>query len=130
MQYAVNSDDSIEIIHLSGNVDDADSQYVQVDAFPQMFYSIGDRIGPQDSVDWFTLTIGGTETLDHTSDNCNNQACPLYHKNESAALLASVPPIPIPGHDEIWWDFDGAYILFYFWLCRGCSTVITSNRCT
>lgn len=130
MQYSVVSDDSIEIIYISDDADDSDSQYVKVDAFPEIKYRIGERIDSKDSVDWFTLTIGGAETLDHTPDSCQNPNCELYQKPGRGRLLASVPPIPIPGHDEIWWEFDGAYMLFYFWLCDECNTIITSNRST
>ena len=130
MQYSVLSDEAIEIIYLSDEPDVPDSQYVRVDAFPEVNYSIGKQITPDDHIDWFTLTIGGSETLDHSPDSCKNPKCDLFNQSGQGQLLASVPPIPIAGYDEIWWEFDGAYMLFYFWLCNGCNTIITSNRST
>ena len=130
MQYEVVSDTEINIIYLSDpKPDDPDSAYVKVDAFPEINYMAQSPVDEND-LDWFTITIGGNATLDHESDRCENPNCPNYHTNTNTELIAAIPPIPIAGHDEIWWDFDGAYMIFYFWLCRGCNTIITCNRCT
>jgi hypothetical protein len=131
MQYAVVSDQEIRILYMSApEPDPADLAYVKVDAFPEVRYAVQPAIPKDKPLDWFTLTLGGTGTLDHKSDQCQNTDCPKYHSEPDADLIASIPPIPIPGHEDIWWDFEGAYMLFYFWLCRGCKTIMASNRST
>ena len=131
MQYSVVSNDEIHILHLSDpEPDPAEVAYVKVDAFPEIRFSAKPAIQNDDDIDWFTLTLGGTGTLDHQSDPCENESCPNYHKEPDVDLIASIPPKPIPGHEDIWWEFEGASMLFYFWLCRGCKTIIASNRST
>lgn len=131
MQYLIVSDEEIKIIYMSDPVPDPpDEAYVQVDAFPEIRYAAQRPISEDDAIDWFTLTLGGTGTLDHQSDQCENKDCPHYRANPEVDLIASIPPIRIPGHEDIWWEFEGAYMLFYFWMCRGCKAIITSNRST
>ncbi|MCC9604228.1 hypothetical protein LOC67_27050 [Stieleria sp. JC731] len=131
MQYSMVSNDEIHILHISdAEPDPPDEAYVRVDAFPEIRFSAQSAIENDDDIDWFTLTLGGTGTLGHRSDPCENASCPNYHKAPDVDLIASIPPKPIPGHEDIWWEFEGGYILFYFWLCRGCKTVIASNRST
>ena len=131
MQYAVDSDSEIRILHMSDpEPDPPDETYVKVDSFPEIRYAAQSPISKDDAIDWFTLTLGGTGALDHTSDQCENEGCKNYHAEPDVSLIASVPPKPIPSHPEIWWEFEGAYMLFYFWLCQGCKTIIASNRST
>ena len=131
MQYAVESNEEIRILHMSDpEPDSPDEAYVKVDAFPEIRYAAQPPISDGDAIDWFTLTLGGTETLDHKPDQCKNVDCKNFNAEPDVSLIASVPPKPIPTHPEIWWEFEGAYMLFYFWLCRGCNTIIASNRST
>lgn len=131
VQYRIVSDERIEIIYLSDPEPDPEERaYVKIESFPEVPYSIGKAIPNDDSIDWFTTTIGGTCTLDHESDWCLNPQCPYYNTESKTDLIASIPPAPIDGHDDVWWDFQGSYMLFYFWLCRGCNGIIASNRCT
>lgn len=131
MQYSIVSEDEIRITHISPpEADPPDERYVKVDAFPEIRYAASPPISDDDPIDWFTLTLGGSGTLDHKSDPCQNGDCPNYRGKPDVDLLASIPPKPIPGHKDVWWEFEGAYMLFYFWLCRGCGSILTSNRCT
>jgi hypothetical protein len=131
MQYSVVSDQQIQILYLSDpNPDPPDEVYVKVDAFPEIRYAARPPIPNDKGIDWFTLTLGGTGTLNHKSDQCENKDCRNYRADPDVDLIASIPPKPIPGHKDIWWEFEGAYMLFYFWLCRGCKTILTCNRCT
>jgi hypothetical protein len=131
IQYSIISDKEIRILHMSDSEPNSeDEASVRVDAFPEIRYAAQAAISNDDSIDWFTMTLGGTGTLDHQSDQCENKECRNYHTDPDMHLIASIPPKPIPGHQDIWWDFDGAYMLFYFWLCRGCKTICASNRGT
>ncbi len=131
MQYSVVSDEEIHILYMSDPTPDPpDEAYVEIEAFPEIRYAAQSPIHNDDAIDWFTLTLGGTRTLDQKSDQCENKPCPNYHAEPDVDLIASIPPKPIPGHEDIWWEFEGAYMLFCFWLCRGCDTILTSNRST
>ena len=131
MQYLIISDDEIEIFYISHSEPDSDQvAYVKVESFPSVRYSLDRHIPNDDHIDWFTITIGGSCTLDHSADRCQNSRCPMYRAKPQVDLIASIPPVPIPGHKDIWWEFEGGYLLFYFWLCRGCQAIITSNRAT
>lgn len=129
MQYEIISDDEIRIIHLSDPEPDEDP-YVKVASFPEVRYAILPPVPSDDDLDWFTITLGGAFTLDHFSDCCLNPECSNYGSNEACELLASVPPAPIEGHEDIWWEFEGAYMLFYFCVCHGCGGIITFNWAT
>lgn len=130
MQYEVLSDSKIRIIYMSDPLpDDDDRTYVKVDTFPKLRFKIDQEIDNDDNIDWFTITIGGKPTLDHESDTCLNKLCKHYKSDKETDLLCSLPPIKLK-KPELWWEFENAYMLFYFWLCRGCNTIITSNRST
>lgn len=130
IQYKVLSDDEIEIIFMSNEQPDGDDAYVQVESFPELKMSFESSIESDENLDWFTITIGGKATLDHKPDNCLNKNCGSYKKNSEMLLLASVPPLEIPNHKGVWYEFEGAYMLFYFWYCNGCDTIYSSNRST
>ena len=131
MQYSVISDDEIKIHYLSNPVPDSeDSCYVKVSEFPRVRFSLGDLIENDDPIDWFTITVGGEPTLDHKPDQCLNATCIHYKTEPNVDLICSLPPIKFKRSPDIWWEFEGAYLLFYFWLCRGCNSIITSNRAT
>lgn len=130
MQYAIESDEEIRILYLSDPPDNPEWTCVKVDAFPELPLKAEAPLPNDDALDWFTITLAGKPTLDHGCEPCQNPDCQFFEKVPEVDLLASVPPLEIPGHDEIWYEFSGAYMLFYFWYCRGCQTVITGNRAT
>ena len=131
LQYEVLSDEKIRIVYMSDTTPDPqEDAYVKVESFPAVNYSILPSIPSDDDIDWFTITLGGQFTLDHTSDNCLNPNCSNFKSNVGCELLASIPPVPIEGHDDIWWEFEGAYMLFYFCICHGCNNIITFNWAT
>jgi len=131
IQYSVLSENEIDIIYMSDpQPDPEDEAYVQVESFPEVRLKTDSPVINDDDLSWFTISLGGSETLDHQADYCENPNCANYHKEPDVELIACVPPFPIPGKEDLWYEFEGAYLLFYFWYCNGCSTIIASNRCT
>jgi hypothetical protein len=131
VQYEVLSDEEIRIVYIDPpEADSDDVAYVKVPEFPELEYGILPPIGKDDPVDWFTITLRGTFTLDHSSNNCQNPGCRYFRREAEVHILAAIPPVKIDEMEELWWEFQGAYVLFYFCLCRGCNTIIAFNRCT
>jgi hypothetical protein len=129
MQYKVISDTEIKIIHLSADQDDGEDASVKVDQFPEVRFT-SDRSVADDEVLSFTdFTIGG-ELEEHEKFGCLNPECKSFGKHDDCELIASIPPIPIDGEDEIWWEFEGAYVFFQFCYCRTCDSILTYNTCT
>ena len=130
MQYRVVSDSEIDIIFMTDPEPDLeDEAYVKVSAFPEVKFRLLPAISCNDDLTFDIATLGGK--LDSIQDEpCMNPTCSSFKSADQCELLATIPPIPIKGHEEIWWEFEGAYMFFHFWYCRGCHTIITNNRCT
>lgn len=127
MQYEIVSEKEIRIIYLSDpEPDSSDDEYVHADVFPEVRYGALLPIQNREKLNWFTVTVGGESALGHLSNQCENSDCIHYHKAPDVDLIAAIPP----GEDDIWWEFKGSYMYFYFWICRGCQTVLASNRST
>ena len=58
---------------------------------------------------------------------CRNPECGFFNRRVWADQIASIPPVPVNGVTDFWFEYDGASVEFYFWLCRYCGTVISSN---
>lgn len=130
MQYRVVSESGIEIIYMTDPKPDPEEvAYVKVNEFPEVKFKLLPGIASSDSLTFGIATLGGA--LDSEQDEpCMNPQCSCFKSAAQCELLASIPPVPIEGHDEIWWEFDGAYMFFHFWYCRAWDTIITNNRCT
>jgi hypothetical protein len=130
MQYRVVSESEIEIIYMTDPEPDPDGEaYVKVAEFPEIRFRLLPALSKSDSLTFGIATLGGR--LDSAQDEpCMNQSCSSFKLADRCELLATIPPIPIEGRQDIWWEFEGAYMFFHFWYCRGCHTIITNNRCT
>lgn len=130
MQYRVVSELEIEILHMTNPEPDPDDEaYVKVSEFPEVRFQLLPALSEGDALPFDIATLGGT-LRDDQNEPCMNSQCPAYKSASQCELLATIPPIPVEGHDDIWWEFQGAYMFFHFWYCRGCDTIITSNRCS
>lgn len=130
MQYRVLCESEIEIIHITNPEPDPEElAYVKVTEFPECRFRVFPPISDNWQLTFDVATLGGT--LDPGQDEpCRNPSCPNFGSPSQCELVASIPPIPIEGHDDIWWEYEGGYLFFHFWYCRGCDTIITANRCT
>ena len=129
MQYRILSENRIEIIHISDpQPDPEDEAYVKVDWFPEIRFTVSPPLpsGGEKSLPFDIATVGGT--VEYGEDEpCRNPDCPNFESSAQCELLATIPPLPIEGEDDIWWEFEGACMFFFFWQCKGCSTIITAN---
>ena len=154
IQYAIRSPDEIEIIHLSDpNPDDAEWQYLQVDNLPKQpldlvpltyeearclafiredgFFQPNRRdLKLLNKLDLNNLIkLGGRRN--HISNApdiiCRNSKCDRNGKRTVFQFLAMVPPIPVNGNDEFWYEFQGGHVDFCFGICYYCGTVIAFN---
>jgi hypothetical protein len=130
MQYRVVDESEIEIIAMGDEEPDPDEMaYVQVTEFPDVRFRVLPPITPGSGLPFDVATFGGTVEYG-TDEPCMNPKCPHHGSASNCDLLATIPPIEIEGHDDIWWEFQGACMFFHFWYCRGCDTIIAANRCT
>ena len=127
MQYSVVSENEIDIFYLSDGIpDEEDNWSVKVDAFPQTRFSVRNQ-GKENS-NWFEITVGNSDQRSGTPDVCQNRKCTRVNLEPNMDLVATVPPIPMKNENEIWWDFEEAYMVFCFWHCRHCGTIVADNR--
>jgi len=130
MQYRVISESEIQIIHMDpADPDDEEGAYVQVSEFPEVRFNLLPAIVPGQGLPFSAATLGGTVPYGGDQE-CMNTACPNHGSSAGCELLATIPPVDIEGHEGIWHEFEGGYLFFHFWYCRGCDTIITANRCT
>lgn len=153
VQYAVLSDDEIGIVYLSDELPDAeDHQYVRVSELPASAAEIiplcyeearilafdsgyfqpnaADRaILEELSREHPLILIGGDDRLPVNAGDviCRNPACEFFNGRVWVDVLASIPPVPINGASEFWYEYEGAFVDFYFCLCRYCRTIIAFN---
>jgi len=76
------------------------------------------------------IRIGGVQMgVRHAQDVvCRNQECQLYGRRVYFDVIAAIPPVPINGSDDFWYEFQGGDMQFCFGLCHYCGTVIAFNR--
>jgi hypothetical protein len=153
VQYAVLSDDEIKILYMSDEVPDAaERQYVRVPQLPasaaeilplryeeaRILEFVGGYFQPNadDSAilrelerEHPVILIGGYRRLPSNASDviCRNPECQLFNRRIWLDVVASIPPIPINGAEDFWYEYEGADMEFYFGLCRYCKTVISFN---
>lgn len=157
MQYAVRSDDEIEILYLSDPTpDERDEQYIQVDVLPTAkmaltpltyeqarilgFMAADAHFQPNDDdrdilnqLDINNLVqVGGFHPrIPNAPDTiCHNPKCEFNERRVYFDAIVLMPPIPINDDDDYWYEFQGAHMTFCFGLCRYCGTVIVFNVAT
>ena len=157
MQYDVRSDNEISILHMSDpEPDEPDGQYLQVDTLPNEtfriepftyeearilgFFAADAHFQPNDAdnaiLDALDINhlakVGGYHPhITNVPDLvCKNPDCECNGSKLYFDLLLRLPPIPIRGDDEFWYEFQGAHMSFCFGLCRCCGTVIAFNVCS
>jgi hypothetical protein len=153
VQYAVTSDEEIEILHLSDeSPDPEDEQYVRVAKLPSSLAEVvplryeeariisfaGGHFQPN-AEDWSILDdlnrehdlilIGGRRRLPVNAGDviCRNPECEFFERRVWVDVIASVPPVAVNGTDEFWHEYQGGDVEFYFCLCRYCTTLIAFN---
>lgn len=130
MQYRVVSEAEIEIVAISDAEPDPEERaYVKASQFPEVRFNVLPRLLEGDKLTYDVATLGGS-LEEGANEPCRNPLCVTVGSSDQCDLLATIPPIPVEGHDDIWWEFEGAYMFFHFWYCRGCDTIITNNRCS
>src|SRR5687767_6621012 len=142
VQYAVRSDDEIELLYLSDEAPDAeDEQYVRVAELPSSPARIVPLCYEEARVISFAgghfqpnaedraildelnrehdlILIGGHRPLPRNAGDviCRNQACEFFSRRVWLNLLASVPPVPVGGSDDFWHEYQGGDVTFHFGL--------------
>jgi hypothetical protein len=153
VQYAVTSDDEIEILHLSDDAPDPeDEQYVRVPELPSSPAEIvplryeeariisfaGGHFQPNSedravldelNREHDVILIGGRRRLPVNAGDviCRNRRCEFFKRRVRLDAIASVPPVPVRASDEFWHEYRGGHLEFYFGLCGYCGTVIAFN---
>ncbi len=152
VQYAVLSDDEIELLYMSDDAPDAeDSQYVKVAQLPSssaellpLTYEQARALALpgylQPNADDLAILrelerehrlilIGGYDQLPINAGDviCRNPECKFFNRRVWLDLVASIPPVPINGAEDFWYEYEGGDMEFYFGLCRYCKTVIAFN---
>jgi hypothetical protein len=153
VQYAVTSDDAVELLHLSDEIPDPeDQQYVGVAELPSspaeivpLRYeearivsfaggyfqpnaedrAILDELNREHDL----ILIGGHRRLPLNAGDviCRNRRCEFANRRVWLDVIASLPPVAVRGSDDFWHEYQGGYVEFYFGLCRYCRTVIAFN---
>jgi hypothetical protein len=153
IQYAVRSDQQIEILALSdASPDPDDEQYVRVPELPQSAAQLIPLEYEEARVVNFASTyfrpnrddlailerlhrkhplilIGGGRRLPQNAGDviCENPECEYYKRRVWFDFIASIPPVPVDGSDDFWHEYQGGSFAFYFGLCPYCRTVIAST---
>jgi hypothetical protein len=155
VQYAVLSDTEVRILYLSDEAPDAeDHQYVRVAQLPScpaeilplryeeariLAFGDADPYFQPDKADLAILEelerehplilIGGDRRLPVNAGGvvCRNPDCEFYSRHLLVDIIASIPPVPVNGADDFWYEYRGGHVDFYFCLCRYCHTIIAFN---
>lgn len=157
VQYAVKSDSEIEILHISDSQpDEKEWQYLQVDELPfarmalePLTYEQARILRFMEADGHFQPNAEDRAILDQLDSNhlieiggrhnhianapdviCRNHACEYHERRVYFDAVALVPPIPVNGDDEFWYEFRGGAVTFCFGLCHFCGTVIAFNVAT
>jgi len=153
VQYAVKSDEEIQILHLSDDTPDSkDEQYVRVAELPSSPAEIIDLKYEEARIISFAgghfqpnakdrailhdlnrehslILIGGRRRLPVNAGDiiCKNRGCEFFDRRVRLDVVASLPPVPVRGSDDFWHEYQGADVHFYFGLCYYCRTMIAFN---
>jgi hypothetical protein len=153
IQYAVISDNEIKILYISDEFPDAkESQYVRVPELPTSLAQIvplryeearilefaGGYFQPNDDDsailkelerDHALILIGGHRRPPVNAGDviCRNPKCQFLGRRVWVDQIASIPPVPVNGVTDFWFEYNSADVEFYFWLCRYCGTIISFN---
>jgi hypothetical protein len=153
VQYAVLSDGQIEILYMSEEVPDPDGQqYVRVRDLPSRPAEIlplryeearilafaGGYFQPNAedlailkelNHDHRVILIGGRRRLPLNAGDviCRNPACQSFNHRVSVDIIATIPPVPVNGQNDFWFEYQGGDVEFYFCLCEHCRTIIAFN---
>ena len=154
IQYSIVSETQVEILYLSDpEPDDPEWQYLQVAELPQqplalkaltyqearcLTFMREDGFFQPNRADLKILNkldvnnlikLGGRRN--HISNapiiQCHNPKCDQHNKETVFQFVAMVPPIPVSGEDDFWYEFQGAHVDFCFGLCYYCGTIIAFN---
>lgn len=152
IQYAVRSDTEIEILYISANADDINEQYLQVKDLPQAMFEIvpltyeqarilgflssdgffqpnRDDLAILDELDLDNLIrVGNRRNLITNAPDiiCRNPTCEYHDCRIYFQTIALVPPIPVDGDDDFWYEFQCG-VTFCFGFCYHCGTIIAFN---
>jgi hypothetical protein len=153
VQYAVVSDDEIEIVHMSDHEPDGEDAYFQHEQLPKgraqivpltyeelrlsvfMSHSPDVDLDPEDFALWmgmggnYSIRLGAPPHVNQADATCHNSDCELFERSFIPEPLVSVPPIPINGVTDFWDEYDNEYIEFRFGLCPSCRQIIAFNVC-
>ena len=157
VQYAVESDDAIRILHMSDpEPDPSDEAYVQVahlpearaDIIPLTYAETRMRVmSERDDVcdlsaadEELRENMGGSQAMlfggqahANLGDEwvCHNPDCSIGKNQGTFAIepLISIPPIPVQGKTDFWYEFEGS-VDFCFFLCPECRAICATNVCT
>lgn len=154
VQYSLVDKETVKILHISPNKpDEPDFQYLQVPELPPLAleltpltYEEARCLTFMREDGFFRSNEADKEILNRLDCNhlislggrrnyipgmpdvhCRNPKCERYEKRTSFKLIASIPPIPVNGEDDFWYEFRGAYMSFHFGLCYSCHTIISFN---
>lgn len=157
VQYAVLSDSEIKILYLSDNAPDPEGeQYVRVAELPSCPAEIvplryeearillafaGGYIQPN-AEDMGVLNelqrehpailVGGRQRLPLNAADviCRNPQCKFFERRVWVDVIAGIPPVPVNGADDFWYEYQSGDLDFYFCICTYCGTIIAFNVAT
>jgi hypothetical protein len=154
IQYSIVSDTEVEVIYISDPVPDEEEwQYLQVSELPKQplmlqaltyeearcvtFMREDGHFQPDRSdlailkrLDINNLiSLGGRRRHIANAPDiyCRHPECEYYNKRTMFQFVATIPPIPVNGSDEFWYEFQGAHVDFCFGFCYYCKTIIAFN---
>lgn len=153
VQYSVLSEEEIRILYMSDERPDPDDeQYVRVPELPScsaeivplryeearilFFHRTYFQPSAEDSAILHELWrehplihVGGyTQPPVNAGDLfCRNPECEYFDRRVWVEIIASIPPVPVNGTDEFWYEYQGGDMEFFFALCVYCGTVMAFN---
>jgi hypothetical protein len=153
VQYAILSEEEVCILYMSDPVPDAeDRQYVRVPELPASSAEIiplryeearilafassyfqpnaEDRAVLDDlNREHPVILIGGDSRLPVNAGDviCRNRECQFFGRRVWLDIIATIPPVPINGVTEFWYEYEGGDLEFIFGFCRYCRTIIAFN---
>jgi hypothetical protein len=150
-QYAVNSDDDIRILFLSDPAPDGEDAYVReptlpearADIVPLTYEQLRMRafgqhcccVGFDADDDALREEVGGNHSIyfggpipvNAATCTCRNPTCQSFGAPIELDVVITIPPVPIHGQTDFWYEFEGEAVDFCFGLCPDCRTIIAFN---